>query len=318
MNQEIPVFFSADDNYVPCLYTAIKSMIHNWKKNNKIKVIVLNSEITEKSKQEIKNLESEKIKIQFKDISKEIEKIKEDLSLRLRDYYSSTIYYRMFIPTLFKEYDKAIYMDSDVILQDDISNFYNIDLKDNYVAAIRDEVINSEDVFKNYSKIAIGIEPEDYFNSGVLLMNLKEMRKAKIEEKFVYLLTKYNLDTVAPDQDYLNILCKDKVVRLPEIWNKMPDFGEKFDSSEIHLIHYNMFRKPWHYDDVPYSECFWKYAKETPYYQNLINELNNYSEQQKENDQIGVQNLKEYARRITKKDVKFVDILKEIKNVKFN
>lgn len=317
MNQEIPIFFSADDNYVPCLGVAIHSLKKNIKKKNKFRIIVLNSEITEKSKEEIRQFEDEDFIIEFKDISKEISKLKEDLALRLRDYYSSTIYYRMFIPSLFTEYDKAIYIDSDVILQDDISNLYNKELNDNYVAAIRDEVVNGAEVFRKYSKIAIGIDPEYYFNSGVLLMNLKKMREDKIEEKFIYLLTKYNLDTVAPDQDYLNVLCKGKVLYLPETWDKMPDFGEKIEAEKIHLIHYNMFRKPWHYADVPYSECFWKYAKETQYYETLMQERENYTKEQKENDQLGAVKLAEYAERITKQDLKFVDVEHEINNPNF-
>lgn len=317
MNQEIPIFFSIDDNYIPCLGVAIHSLKKNLKKKNKFRIIVLNSEITEKSKEEIRQFEDEDFIIEFKDISKEISKLKEDLALRLRDYYSSTIYYRMFIPSLFTEYDKAIYIDSDVILQDDISNLYNKELNDNYVAAIRDEVVNGAEVFRKYSKIAIGIDPEYYFNSGVLLMNLKKMREDKIEEKFIYLLTKYNLDTVAPDQDYLNVLCKGKVLYLPETWDKMPDFGEKIEAEKIHLIHYNMFRKPWHYADVPYSECFWKYAKETQYYETLMQERENYTKEQKENDQLGAVKLAEYAERITKQDLKFVDVEHEINNPNF-
>ena len=317
MNQEIPIFFSIDDNYIPCLGVAIHSLKKNLKEKNKFRIIVLNSEISEKSKDEIKNMEDENIKIDFKDISKEIDNLQSDLALRLRDYYSTTIYYRMFIPSLFAEYDKAIYIDSDIILQDDISNLYNKELKDNYIAAVKDEVINGFEEFRRYSKIAIGIEPEHYFNSGVLLMNLKKMREDKIEEKFIYLLTKYNLDTAAPDQDYLNILCKDRVVYLPETWNKMPDFGEKIESEKIHLIHYNMFRKPWHYADVPYSECFWKYAKETPYYDILMKERENFTKEQMEQDELGSQKLVEYTEKIMKQDLKFVDISHEINDPNF-
>ena len=61
----------------------------------------------------------------------------------------------------------------------------------------------------------------------------------------------------------------------------MPDFGDYIDEKDLHLIHYNMFRKPWHYSDVPYSDVFWKYAKETNYYDILQKDLDSYTDEQK-------------------------------------
>ena len=97
-------------------------------------------------------------------------------------------------------------------------------------------------------------------------MNLREMRKSKIEEKFIYMLTKYNLQTICPDQDYLNVLCRDRVIYLNESWDKMSQFGTAMDEDEISIIHYNMFRKPWHYKDANYSSLFWKWAKKTEFF----------------------------------------------------
>ena len=150
-----------------------------------------------------------------------------------------------------------------------------------------------------------------------LLINVKAMRENKIEQKFLYLLTKYNLETAAPDQDYLNVLCKDKILYLDEAWDKMPDFGEKPPVDELKIIHYNMFRKPWHYADVPYSECFWKYAKETPYYDILMKERENFTKEQMEQDELGSQKLVEYTEKIMKQDLKFVDISHEINDPNF-
>ena len=88
----------------------------------------------------------------------------------------------------------------------------------------------------------------------------------EIEEKFLHILEKYNFDVIAPDQDYLNFLCKGKVKYVNRGWDRMPNIDEKFDDSDLHLIHFNMFQKPWNYDNVLYEEYFWKYAKETEYY----------------------------------------------------
>ncbi len=316
LKKEIPIFFSADDNYIPCLAVAIQSLKDNASQDNNYKLIILNSGMTDEGKQKIKKFETENIKIDFADISKATSKMSKELELRCRDYYSETIYYRMFIPSQFPEYDKAIYLDSDIIIQEDIANFFNIDLGDNLLGVIMDQVVANDKSFRTYAKVALGLDSyEKYFNSGVLLMNLKEMRKSRIEDKFIYLLLKYNLDTIAPDQDYLNILCKDRVVYLPETWDKMPDFGKRYPAEELHLIHYNMFRKPWHYADVPYSDIFWKYAKETEYFDELQNELKSYSDESKKIDAAGGVNLVKYSDTIMTQTVKFVDIISETDDI---
>lgn len=308
IQSEIPIFFSTDDNYIPCLSVAIHSLEVNANSNNNYRIIILHTGMSLKGKAEVKRLESNNVKISFQNISHITSKLSKDLSLRLRDYYSETIYYRLFIPSMFPEYEKAIYLDADIVLQDDVAKLYDLDLGTNLVAGVTDQVINSVPEFRVYSKDGLGIEPKNYFNSGVLVMNLREMRKAKIEEKFLYRLLNYNLDTAAPDQDYLNTLCKGRVLYLPETWNKMPDYGEKIDASEIHLIHYNMYRKPWHYADVPYSEVFWKYAEETKYYDELKQALEEYPEEAKNEDIVAGGKLVEYTKQIVKSEFKFADV----------
>ena len=98
-------------------------------------------------------------------------------------------------------------------------------------------------------------------------MNTKGLREAKIEEKFLYLLTKYNFDTVAPDQDYLNALCKNRITHFEKYWDFMPNVDPDYKDEDLHLIHYNMFQKPWNYPDMRCAEYFYKYAKMTDYYE---------------------------------------------------
>lgn len=312
MKNEIPIFFSIDDNYIPCLGVAIHSLEKNANKNNNYKLIILNSGITEKSRAQIKKMEQDNVKIEFKDISNLGEDIKEDMSLRLRDYYSLTIYYRLFIAKLYPEYHKAVYIDSDIVLLDDIANLYNIDLGGKMIGAIPDGVVHDTPPFKEYVKINLGVEPDKYFNSGVLLMDLDKFRENKIEEKFIEILTKYNCETIAPDQDYLNFLCKGKIKYLPISWDKMPEYDKHLDVKDIHLIHYNMFKKPWHYKDVEYSNVFWNIAKETEFFDTLKKELESYTDEQRENDQKGTGMMGVITEKIMKSNNKFVDIKEEI------
>ncbi len=309
IKSEIPIFFSTDDNYIPCLSVAIHSLEANASDENNYRIIILHTGMSLLGKMELKRLETDNVRISFQNISHITNKMSKDLKLRLRDYYSETIYYRMFIPSMFPEYEKAIYLDGDIVLQDDIANLFNIDLKDNLLGAAIDYVVNTTPEFVEYSDSALGIPAKHYFNSGVLVMNLREMRKARIEEKFITMLLNYNLDTIAPDQDYLNVLCKDRVTYFSDTWNKMPDFGKMYDISELHLIHYNMYRKPWHYKDMPYEEAFWKYAKETSYYEKLLKERSEYTDEQKADDIKAGQKLIDYAVFIQNQEIKLKDIV---------
>ena len=80
-----------------------------------------------------------------------------DLQSNLRDYYSKTTYYRLFIAEMFTEYTKAVYIDSDTIVQGDISEFFNTDIKDAYVGACHEQVMIQMDVFGNYVEKVIGV-----------------------------------------------------------------------------------------------------------------------------------------------------------------
>jgi lipopolysaccharide biosynthesis glycosyltransferase len=187
--------------------------------------------------------------------------------LNLRDYYTVSIYYRLFIASMFPQYHKAIYLDADIAVNGDVSGLYNIPLGQRLVGAVSDAIIAANRDFRLYAEEAVGVPYRSYFNSGVLLMNLDQFRIQSIEEKFIYLLRTYHFNTVCPDQDYLNVLCHGKVLYLDKGWNKM-SIDENYGGVP-NLVHYNMFYKPWLYRKVAYSDYFWKYAKKTPFYGEL-------------------------------------------------
>ena len=246
----------------------IKSLIENGNNDKyEYEINVLNTDISKENKEKIVRLEEDGYKIIFRNVSKQIEKIEKELASRLRDYYSLSIYYRIFIPNLFKEYDKVLYLDADIVIVDDVAKLFNIEMGDDLLAGTTDGVVRLVDEFKDYVVDAVGVDKwDDYINSGVLVMNTKGLRKAKIEEKFLYLLTKYNFDTVAPDQDYLNALCKNRITHFEKYWDFMPNVDEDYKDEDLHLIHYNMFQKPWNYPDMRCAEYFNKYAEMTEYY----------------------------------------------------
>lgn len=292
---EIPVFFAVDNGYIPFLGVALKSLIDNTSKKNKYAIKILYTSVTEENKARIKKYEKENISIEFVDLNKQLEEIKE--KLYTRNYFSNTTYYRLFIPELYPEFDKAVYIDSDTICLADIVDLYNVDMEDNLIAAVPDGVVQTIDPFKDYVERVVGVaDYNKYFNAGVIVMNLKELRKYKFEEKFIYMLGKIRFE-VAQDQDYLNRLCKGRVKMIDYSWNRMPIMGKR--DGDINLIHYNLGAKPWYFDDVLYQEYFWKYAEKTEFY-NEIKEIGaKYTDADKEKDDANSAKLIELAQKET-------------------
>lgn len=280
-SKEIPIFFASDDNYVPLLATAIKSLLTNASKNYFYKIYVLTTDMQQEKRDKIAAMALPNSSIEFVALAKELDKVKH--LFRLRDYYSKETYYRFFIPDLFPKYKKVIYLDCDLIIKGDISELYNIDLGNNYVAAAPEEVFTLHPNWMNYPRKALGIEPEVYFNAGVMLLNTERLLKDKIAEKFVALAEKYTF-RIVQDEDYLNVLLRDHKMILPLDWNKTAFKNDSYDDKNLKIIHFKIVWRPWHYENVLYEDIFWNYAKQTDFYLDLKDKLAGYDDTAKQKD----------------------------------
>ncbi|MBQ1972119.1 MAG: glycosyltransferase family 8 protein [Treponema sp.] len=289
---EVPVFFATDDNYAPFLAVTFKSILDNASKDFSYKFYVLTTNLSSSYEKRIKEFESEDVKIEFIFLKETIEKIK--AKFHLRDYYSIETYYRFFIANMFPQYDKVLYCDCDVIVLGDIAELYNHNIDNYLVGACPEEVMAEVKVFGDYVEQALDVECEKYFNAGVMLMNLDGFRKENIEEKFFDMLQKYTF-RVTQDEDYLNVLCKGKVKLFHLGWNKTAFKNDKFNDKDLKLIHYKIHWKPWHYDGVLYENHFWDYAKQTSFYEEILNKKLTYTDEEKRRDAIAYERLKQMA-----------------------
>lgn len=303
--QTIPVFFASDANYLPYLTIAFKSLVNTANNYDKYEVYILTNDLTEEHLQVLKKYEKPNVTVRLVDVNDKIASIKDKVALR--DYYSVSIYFRLFIPTLFPQFKKALYLDSDIIINHDIANLYKTNIGNNFVGAVLDETVFSNKDLIYYTTKALDVTEKQYFNSGVLIMNLDKFRDNDVENHFYDWLLENNKDTVAPDQNYLNIICKNKVKYLELGWDKMP-LGEKLEDKDLHLIHFNMFMKPWKYEDTMFGEYFWKVAKETEFYDFLKHKQQTYSDEQKQADIKGTENLIKTALTIADSDYCYTQI----------
>lgn len=285
MNREIPIFFTINDDYAPFLAVALNSAIKNCNKNRRYRAIVLHQGLNPNNTEKLKSLETENFKIEITPMKANFESLDDRMSNRLRcDYFTLTIYFRLFIPAMFPQYDKGIYIDSDVVLTDDIAKLFDTDIGDNFIGACSDLSIADIPELVHYTEDAVGVKKhDDYINSGVLLMNLKKMREYGLEEHFLNLLNTYHFDSIAPDQDYLNAMCNGKIHYLDNAWDTMPNDAHP-PLEKTYLIHYNLFSKPWCYDGVQYEEEFWQYAKDSGYLEEIKEYKANYTEDKQKAD----------------------------------
>ena len=208
--KEVPIFTATDDNYIPFLAVTLQSMLDNSSKNYHYSVKVLNSGISEENIAKIKKFERDNLKVEFVDVRKPLEELNSRLHTCI--YYTQATYYRLFIPSMYPQYDKALYIDCDIVIRADLAKLYNINIGNKLVGATTDEFVMNYPSIQPYFTQCLGLNKvSDYFNAGVLLMNLEDLRKYRFQVKFLYLLDMIKF-RVAQDQDYLNRLCKGRVL----------------------------------------------------------------------------------------------------------
>ena len=183
MKEIIPIFYACDDNFVKYTIVSLKSLILNANKNYQYKVYILITNISKEMELLVKELENDYVNIEFVNVISYLKEINK--TLPIRDYYSKTTYYRLFIAEMFKQYDKVIYIDSDTIVLNDISKLYNHNLKNNFVGACHEQAMLQTEVFGNYVEQVLGISRNNYFNAGLLLINCKQFRENHILLKYL-------------------------------------------------------------------------------------------------------------------------------------
>ena len=307
MKKVIPIFYACDDAFVKYTIVSLSSMIKNASRDYEYKIHVLYTDISEEMKRRTMELENENFKISFVSVSKYLESISDKLPLR--HYYSKTTYYRLFISEMFKDIDKALYIDSDTIIKGDISALYNTDVSSHYLAACREQAMEQVDVYGTYAERVVGVSRHEFFNAGVILINCERFRREKILGKFIHYLGIYDF-IVTQDEDYLNLVCKGGVLWLDQKWNTELTEGleYEYDIDEANILHFIMVNKPWHYELCRGADVYWSYAKNTSVYEDLTKELSAYSDEARRRDRDSAIQLLQMAIEETERKDNFLNV----------
>ena len=299
MNELIPIFYAADDCFIKYTLVSVTSLKENADPRRRYRIYILQTHISEDYRAAFEKLNDRNFQVVFVDVSAYLERYGD--ALHVRDYYSKTTYYRLFIAEMYPRLKKAIYLDSDTVVLGNIAELYDRDLGDNYVAAAPEQAMRQTDVYGTYVEQVLGIDRMRYFNAGVLLLNCDLFRRDKILSKFVELLGLYTF-RVTQDEDYLNVLCENRVLWLSPAWNTEV-YGElPVPEGDMKIIHYIMVSKPWHYENCRLADYFWRYAEKTPVIGKIRAELAAYTDLERAQDAASCERLAALAESESKRE----------------
>lgn len=286
----LPIVFTCDDHYFKYTNVVICSIIQNSNLKTKYEINVLSEYISDENKllanELIANYSNFSIKYH-------ILNIKNPEKYHLNSYMSLSTYYRFFIFDLMKNYERVLYLDSDLIVDNDISFYADMDFEDK--AAIASSSIyvqnlltmNVEHDFTQdyFSNVLLMKEYDKYFNAGVILFNIKLIREQNIHHKFFDAI-KLIKNPIFQDQDILNsVLSNNGGVKMISndynyikgtrislkriLINAIKSKLGKKRNNWFTIYHYVGKIKPWQEYDID-SSLFLYYAYKTPFIKKIL------------------------------------------------
>ena len=188
----VAIALSANDFYVPYVSALLISLRENCSLNNNYDIIIMHRDISPDSQRKLSSVFNtyNNVTVRFLNINKYTSKFK---NLYLRGHFAVETYFRLLMPEILPNYEKILYLDSDIIVNADVADLYNENIEDYLLAACHDADTaglyngyepNKKDYMDHILKIK---KPYEYFQAGVILFNLNEFRKTyTVEEMLQY------------------------------------------------------------------------------------------------------------------------------------
>lgn len=283
----VPIVMSADRNYAPFLGVTLYSVLKNANTECFYDFTILHRELSGEFMYGLRKMFDavscgKQARLSFVNIS-DFANLEEHESVHL----SIATVYRLFIPEILPQYEKTLYLDCDMVVLDDVSKLFKYKIEDFTIAAARD-LLNTTQA--KYYENNVCISPKNALNAGVLLINHKRFLEEEIRKKGMQLLEedwiREKKRYLYMDNDVLNILCEGSVYYLPMEWNLQwwglfpseTGNGQYSENNREYraalknpkIIHYSSAQKPWSRPELRLAIEFWKYAKETVFYEEIL------------------------------------------------
>lgn len=261
----INIIVASDNHYAILIAALLKSIDVNHKTPEHIDFYIIDDGIAESTKKKLNAIASpDRITLRW---VKTKDMVPSDVTIPVdNSAFPITAYLRIFAPyAIEKDVEKLIYLDVDTIVQVDISEFWNIDLGDNIMAAVQDPgktVACEWGGIPNYKQLGLSADTK-YFNSGVLLMKPKQWREERIAAQVLDSLIKYKEFVRLPDQYGLNVVMVNRWLELDPKWNWFA-FQEDQNPYIIHFLDIKPIFTSYNSQPV-YKDEFFRYLKMTPW-----------------------------------------------------
>ena len=259
------ILTSVNKKYIRQLNVLLNSIAYS-NKEEKFNIYVLNKNLDKDDLENITvNLDSKRFNI----VDIKIPDSEIDTFPVIEKRYPIEIYFRLFASDyLPSDIDRILYLDCDTVVINDLNELYNMDFEDNYYIA----ATHISKVLHKFNEIRLNIqEDEPYVNTGVLLINLKELRKIDVKDKIIKFIEKNQKRLLLPDQDIIVSLFGNKIKLIDELkynlseiaWykfninNSKNKITLKWIIKNTVIIHYCGRNKPWNKEYIGSLDCFY-------------------------------------------------------------
>lgn len=271
----VPIVFAPHKNTIKYMGVAFQSLLEHISSDKNYDIYVLSDDVSGEEKEILLSMKQEH----------------KNVSIQIITNVKAPFY--LAIPEFFKNFDKILYLDSETIILDDAAKLFDVDLGQSFIGATF-SVKNLRDIYRlspnseqrlNFLKNKLQLnDPYCYAQVGVLLYNIKEMRKQNFYKKMADFM---KMQSDFSFSDALNAFCRGKIMSFDKAWNvECPDVFRAENLNKILPAHfYDLYiearknpkiirycgeAKPWKNPKIIWADHFWKYARISPFYEEIL------------------------------------------------
>jgi len=289
------IVFALDNNSSKYFSATLESLISNANKLYKYDILIFSSNINDKYKKVFQKQLPSNFSLRFFDISDYIIQNYSQFVYQEKQYEINDEYYKLFIPLIMQKYQTILYLSKNVIINHDISEIFKNNFENYNIQAVINLITpllkyeQYSDIY-DYLKKGLKIKNEKtYFDDNVILFNIDAINPRKYSGSLMKILT--TQESTLPAGDIANILFDNKIKSLPHMWNYCCTYTPIKDEfiNEIkgtlkkeflqaqkmpYIINYASDKKPWNSKYEENFEFFWKYARNSILYEDILFAIN--------------------------------------------
>lgn len=288
--------FSFDEKYVKYFSVTLLSLIAHANPESRYEIIVFYDSLSHEKQEIVKRLLPTNFSIRFICVTTYVNEILGDVKSKVSSkQWDVSTFYDMLIPLLMPEYERVLYCDSDIVFKGCPDEIFNIPFDGKKLIAVKDTIqlailkhpegkyLQKQVTFINQD---IGVQDlRYYFNGGVLLFNNRAIKREEYLDRALQALSFPVLPTV--DQDALNFIFKNEVKIISQRFNFQYHLLKGLSDNDLNnsialeyimagrdpvIVHYTTPDKPWKNPACALGSLFWKYARLSPFYEEILYE----------------------------------------------